>query len=246
MAHIGRTAARLNIFLDIPFFLRGLSQSLYGEIGPEISMGSKIIEQIHQVDPLDPTSIVDEYLYDWWKYEKEWETHPVEVNHVAAFSWHVKKVNENFIIGPPANTLSDRQYGSQRPNKQLSSEGAPPPQSVHVTCKSNACKDRLYSVLGEVQKCNQIIRTLMTAMEEDRVAAARHILHLKALKNYQLAKNKTTLSMSDVQKLYDEGIVIENPDVEMGEAGPSTADKSLTPQSLSFNGFSDSDSDYIP
>jgi hypothetical protein len=89
----------------------------------------------------------------------------------------------------------------------------------------------------------------MSTIEDNRISAARHVLHLQALKKYQLEKHKTGLSMSDVEKLYEEGRVIENPDVEMQENIPSAGpnpDKSFTSQSLSFNGFSDTDSDYIP
>jgi hypothetical protein len=85
----------------------------------------------------------------------------------------------------------------------------------------------------------------MTAIEDDRVSAARHVLHLKALKQYQKKTRKTALTSEDIETMYNEGRVMEseNHDVEMED---SSQNQSFTPQSLSFNGFSDSDSDYIP
>jgi hypothetical protein len=104
--------------------------------------------------------------------------------------------------------------------------------------------------LGEVQKANQIIRSLLSTVEEERVSAARHILHLQALRKYQLDNNKDVLTLADIEKLYEEDVILENPDVDMDDdnpaiTGPST-NRSLTAQSLSNNGFTDSDSDYVP
>jgi hypothetical protein len=120
-------------------------------------------------------------------------------------------------------------------------------------CKSEVCKARLYTVLGEVQKVNQIVRFLTASIEEQRISAARQILHLKALGKYQIDNHLDTITSADIEKLYEEGIVLENPDVDMGDvndnptiAGPTSSHQSLTSQSLSFNGFTDSDSDYIP
>ena len=98
---------------------------------------------------------------------------------------------------------------------------------------------------GEVQKANQVVRSFITTMEEDRVNAARHILHLEALQEYQLKQKKKALSPIDVEKLFEEIEFLDNPQVISLVNGPST-NRSLTSQSLSFNGFSDSDSDYIP
>jgi hypothetical protein len=95
MAIIGHTAAAMNIFLDIPFVLRAVSQSLYGEPGPEIKISSEFLEYIRRVDRKDPTGVFDEYLGDWWNFENEWETHSTEVDLIAAFGWHYTKVNEN-------------------------------------------------------------------------------------------------------------------------------------------------------
>ena len=98
MAHIGHTAASLNIFLDIPIFLRAVSQSLYCAVEPEMRISSKLLEQIQQVDPQDLTGIWNEYYGDWWNFEEEWETHPIEVDQVKAFQWHLEKVNEKFTF----------------------------------------------------------------------------------------------------------------------------------------------------
>lgn len=97
MAHIGHTAASMNIFLDIPIFLRGVSQSLYSKSGPEMNVTPQFFDDILRVDPIDPTGIYKEYYGDWWNFEKEWETHSVEVNQVDAFSWHLQKVKKNYI-----------------------------------------------------------------------------------------------------------------------------------------------------
>ncbi len=124
-------------------------------------------------------------------------------------------------------------------------------------CKSRVCKDRLHSVLGEVKKANQIVRSLMISMQEDRIKATRHIQHLKALRQYQLTHHKSSLTPTDVEDLlYEAGgsgeaILEVMSDVEMlasadpSSAGPST-NRLLTPQSLSMGGYSDSNSDYIP
>lgn len=116
-------------------------------------------------------------------------------------------------------------------------------------CKSKTCHDRLCSVLGEFHKANQVVRTLIQGIEEDRVSSTRHNLHLDALRTYQLEIGQNALSDSDIEKFYEKGRVIENPDVEMPIDQSLTGfsnDQSLSSQSLSINGFSDSDSDYIP
>jgi hypothetical protein len=60
------SAAIMNIFLDIPFFYRGVCQPLYGKVGPRLSISSEnILSHIENVNPLDPTSVVEEYLDDW-------------------------------------------------------------------------------------------------------------------------------------------------------------------------------------
>ena len=149
-----------------------------------------------------------------------------------------------------ADILPDRQFGVIRGNKYpVPWEGPAAPDDTMVTdCKSKVCKARLLCVLGEVQKSNQAIRGLISGIEEERISAARHILHLKTIRQYQIAKKKNVLTSEDIEKLYEEGPVMENPDVQMDDtpiAGPST-NQSLTSQSLSYNGFSDSDSDYVP
>lgn len=91
-------------------------------------------------------------------------------------------------------------------------------------------------------KGHQGVRTLITAMEEDRISASRHILHLQAVKKYMDEKKLKSLTPTDIDTLFNEGVGIDNEDPS---AGPN-ADLSLTSQSLSFNGFSDDDSDYVP
>lgn len=157
--------------------------------------------------------------------------------------------NLHSVFGP--DFLPDRQYGPIRTNKSPLPLDGPAP-TIHNTmtsdCKSKVCHARLQSVLGEVHKANQVVRTLITGIEENRIETTRHILHLKALRKYQTDKKKNALTPADVEKLFDEGTVLENFDVEMNDrsiAGPST-NRSLTSQSLSYNGFTDGDSDYIP
>jgi hypothetical protein len=100
MALIGHTAASMNIFLDIPIVIRAVSQSLSREVGPDMRIGVQFLEEIKRVDPKDPTGIYEEYYGDWWNFENEWKTHPVEVNQGNAFKWHIVKVNENFTRVP--------------------------------------------------------------------------------------------------------------------------------------------------
>jgi hypothetical protein len=98
MAHIGYTAARMSIFLDIPFFIRGLCQSLYGEAGRGMLIGHVLLREMENVDPSDPTNMVEEYLYDWWNYERDWQTHSLYIDHLAAYEWHIQKVSELFFL----------------------------------------------------------------------------------------------------------------------------------------------------
>lgn len=98
MALVGHAAAGMNVFLDIPFFLRGLSQSMHHEAGPEFSISKKLRQEIERVDPRDPTGIADEYYCDWWNFAKEWETHPVVVDQDKAFRWHLEKVMKKIYI----------------------------------------------------------------------------------------------------------------------------------------------------
>jgi len=97
------------------------------------------------------------------------------------------------------------------------------------------------------------MRTLASNMEEDRVESARHLQHLRALRTYQLAKGKSRLTPIDVENLLFEAgddAVLEIPsDIDMQDISSgagSSINQSRTPQSLSMNGYSDSDSDYIP
>jgi hypothetical protein len=157
---------------------------------------------------------------------------------------------------------TNRQYGRIRGNKSTSppTDSEPPPNTTRLNpCKSLVCKDRLRSVFGELNKANQAMRNIATNMEEDRVESARHIQHLRALRTYQLAKGKSQLMPSDLEDLLFEAgddAVLEipsdidmqdNPSARASSSGAgSSLNRSRTPQSLSMNGYSDSDSDYIP
>jgi hypothetical protein len=87
-------------------------------------------------------------------------------------------------------------------------------------------------------------------MEEERISAARHVLHLKALQQYQNENNLPVLTPADIEKFYEEVQVLENPDAKMNEINPMVAgpsnNVSLTSQSLSHHGFTDSSSEYLP
>ena len=157
-------------------------------------------------------------------------------------------------------TSPDRQYGRIRGNKfqEPLTNSSPLLETTGLNaCKSRVCRDRLHSVLGEVKKANQIVQLLMISMQQAQIKATQHIQHLKALRQYQLTHHKSSLTPTDVEDLlYEAGgsgeaILEVMSDVEMlASAGPSSAgpstNRSLTPQSLSMGGYSDSDSDYIP
>jgi hypothetical protein len=247
MLHVGYTAAKTNIFLEIPIFLRSMCQSLHGQVGPLMSMDEKISKEMEIVDPFDPTCIVDEYLYDWWNHEVEWKTHSQNVDHDAAHKWHIQKVKFYFIY-LTAFIIPDGQYGYHKNSTHF--DDSPAPESTAInTCKSEACKDRLYHVLGEIQKANQVVQSLTSTIEGDRLVTIRHILHLKALKRHMIDTGKTTLTMADVEEFYEKEKAIESTAEKMQDILPSTGPSSgpsLSSQSLSWNGFSDSDSDYIP
>lgn len=141
-------------------------------------------------------------------------------------------------------TFPDRQYSDHKFSGRQDQTRALESSTDHP-CASDLCKERLLHVLGEVNKANQIVQSMRTVLENERISAARHLLSLKTLKNYQVEKGKSCLDDEDVELLFEEGGVVEKPDVEMQGVG-STSGQSLTPQSLSRDGFSDSDSDYIP
>ena len=98
MAIIGHTAASMNIFLDILTFLWGLSQCMLWEVGPEMCIGTKLLDEIEMADPMDLTRIVEEYNQDWWNFTHEWEMHLVEVDQEKAFKWHIQKVKNEIYI----------------------------------------------------------------------------------------------------------------------------------------------------
>ncbi|KAF8816372.1 hypothetical protein BYT27DRAFT_7248439 [Phlegmacium glaucopus] len=145
MGIIGYNAAYYNIFLDIPNFLRGLSQSIHSNGGPEFTLSKAMWQEIEHIpDPQDPTEVFEEYYNDWWNREDQWQSHPqVRVDGEKAFSWHIFK------------------YGALQLNKHTSPGAgtAPPDTTARNTCKSVVCKERLHSVLGEVVKANQTFAT---------------------------------------------------------------------------------------
>jgi hypothetical protein len=239
MAIVGHAASR-NIFLEMPLFIRGLSQSMYGKVGPkQITLCARLLKEIQNVDHLDPTSTVDQYLFGWWNHEKDWKTYSLDVDHQLAFKWHIRKVREIFFFCPPVNICPYRQYGH---HKTSGSQDLTPllESSTENTCTSDLCRARLHEVLAQVKKATLITESMGTALGDEAISAARQILSLKTLNDYRLEKGKARLEDEDVRKLFEEGFGrVEKPDVEM-------QDDSLTSQSLSFTGFSDSDSDYIP
>ncbi|KAF8816200.1 hypothetical protein BYT27DRAFT_7248507 [Phlegmacium glaucopus] len=240
MAVVGHAAMSTNIFLDISILLRGLSQCMYYQRPGEIQFSKRMWEEIEHVpDPHDPTEIFNEYYNDWWNKDNEWQTHQI--------------------------TVDPEKYGKIQGNKcPEPPKGSPPPTTTTSTtpCKSRVCRDRLYSILGEVKKANQVVRTLMANMEEEWVSATRHIQHLKALRQYQLKNRKNALLPTDVKNLLYE-VGDSRIDIEMLDQtnpGPSTSsssitshyttrpssDRSLTAESFSWNSYSDSDPDYCP
>lgn len=99
MSHIGYTASRLNIFLSVPPFIRGLTQSIYQKSGLGLTFDYKYMLELRNVDPLDPTRIVDKYRWDWWNHEKNWREYPMDSMDLwEAFSWHIKKVCVFFFL----------------------------------------------------------------------------------------------------------------------------------------------------
>ena len=191
-----------------------------------MNISSEYFNEIGRIDPKDPTGIFKEYYGDWWNFENEWKTHSVEVDHIEAYVWHIKKVSGKFALGPAADLLPDRQYGPGRENKNDApfNGPAPPANTMVSDCKSQVCKDRLGCVLGEVQKANQNVRSFFVEIEEQRISATRHILHLKALNKYKIDNNLSALSQDDVEKLFEEGIVLEKPDhVDMDDNIPTSS-----------------------
>ncbi|KAF8808472.1 hypothetical protein BYT27DRAFT_7255581 [Phlegmacium glaucopus] len=242
MANVGYTAAYFNIFLNIPNFLQGLSQSIHPNGSLEFMLSNAMWQEIEHVpDPQDPTEVVEEYYHDWWNREDQWQNYP---QYVILILWI-----------PILLTLSDWQYGHIWVNKNTSPDpgSAPPLETTSTsTCKSQACKERLLSIFGEVKKANQTMRSLMITIEEQRIAASQHILHLKALRKYQLHSRLDTLTLTNLKSLLYEAFegcdtnMEHNPIVGPSmNSGPST-NRSFTPQSLSFNQYSDSDADYVP
>lgn len=120
-------------------------------------------------------------------------------------------------------------------------------------CNSKSCKDRLWEVLEEVRKANEVVESLVSTMQTEQQASERSLLHLMATKKYRDYKGIESLSNTDIKTLYN-GLADPNVDDDdmtglsnRSHSGPSTS-KSLTPQSMSLTGFNsaDSDMDYVP
>jgi hypothetical protein len=92
MIHVGTTAATLYFYLEIPIFVRGLSQSMSSTVGPAMRMTAGLYDELQNVDPNNPTGIVGTYYRDWWNFEEEWKTHPAVVDLEEAYKWHIRKV----------------------------------------------------------------------------------------------------------------------------------------------------------
>lgn len=99
MSHIGHTAARFNIFLDIPSLLRAMSQSLYLQEGPQMQISDRLWDAMQLHDPMDPTQVYEEYYGDWWNGEIS-ESEPVEIDLEEGFKWHIEKVSKNILLVP--------------------------------------------------------------------------------------------------------------------------------------------------
>ena len=95
MAIVGHAAASVNIFLDIPIWLRGLAQSMHDQGGRRIQFSQQMFDEIERMpDPEDPTEMVDRYYDDWWNRDTKWLDNPqVAVNREEAFKWHVQRVS---------------------------------------------------------------------------------------------------------------------------------------------------------
>lgn len=106
MALVGQAATSYNIFVDVPLFLRGLSQSLNDEpFGPLIRLSDEMKVDLYDDDPTDPTRVVDTYEHDWWNFDQR---HSKAFNPDDAFRWHVNNVsNRSVIFDPDADTFPD-------------------------------------------------------------------------------------------------------------------------------------------
>ncbi|KAF8810597.1 hypothetical protein BYT27DRAFT_7253582 [Phlegmacium glaucopus] len=263
MAIVGHAAASTNIFLDIPILLRGLSQCMYHQLPGEIQFSKGMWEEIERVpDPHDPTEIFDEYYNDWWNKDNEWQTHQITVDPEKAFKWHIYKVKHFSLHPDPIDIFP---IGSMEKFGGTSAQNCPKvPHHPLLLLLARPLAN--LDVLGEVKKANQVVRTLMANMEEERVSATRHIQHLKALRQYQLKNHMNALSPTDVKNLLYE-VGDGHIDIDPTIPGPSTtsyhttqpgpsitsyhttrpsSDHSLTAESLSWNSYSDSDPDYCP
>jgi len=66
MSVVGHAAA-FGVFLDIPAFLRGLSDCMDGSVGPVFQLSQCMWDEIERpLDPHDTTERVTKYYDDWW------------------------------------------------------------------------------------------------------------------------------------------------------------------------------------
>jgi hypothetical protein len=272
MSIVGYAAAS-GIFLDIHPFLRGLAQSLDSADGPELQLSPKMYAEVDRIpDFEDPTKMVDLYYDAWWTQSKHWKTSPpVLVDKFAAMEFHVQKVSLMKMYFLTHLTRPNTQYGRIRgPYPTRTAPGPPPPRDTLAPnpCKSRVCKERLRVVVEENRKASAVARTMQMALENERVAATRHIQHLKALRKYMLDIGRASLNDTDCSNLLfqaGDDAVLEVPSDSEPEipqrkkksatgassAGPSVTtgpstnrSRALTPESVSS--FDDSSSEFIP
>lgn len=83
------------IFLDIPPFLRGLAQCLFGAEGSGFRLSKEMYKELQRVpDPEDPTEIIDEYYQAWWMESENCSTvQPPLVDMSQAIKFHVARVS---------------------------------------------------------------------------------------------------------------------------------------------------------
>jgi len=97
MALVGH-ATSSGIFVDIPILLRGLSQSMVGQLGPhfKLVLSLDMWTELQRIkDPNDPTEVVAEYIGDWWNKNDEWETVEHDLLDLeAAFGFHLDLVSQ--------------------------------------------------------------------------------------------------------------------------------------------------------
>jgi hypothetical protein len=88
MSFIGHAAAH-GTYIEIPSFLRGLSNSMVGRSGPNFIPSKGMWEALdHPVDRDDPSAIVAKYYDDWWNYSRDRPGHKLlEIEIAYEFHW---------------------------------------------------------------------------------------------------------------------------------------------------------------